>query len=97
MRKQCRIDLKKLQIELMLMEYKRDEYVKMMKTRKEIDAIRIRVSGVDVAAMVLKRWEDQKYLENLKTAEGELRKKLTACTYEVIFFFFFFDLKAIHR
>lgn len=83
-RERCRTAAQKLNIERMVAAYKRDKFVKMLKQRKVIDAMRIREAGVDISKMILQRWKDQQYFDYLQTVVKKLKLELEACEKEVL-------------
>ncbi|XP_072752557.1 uncharacterized protein [Anoplolepis gracilipes] len=76
-RNAVKINLQKLQIEYMVMEYKKAELAKIIKQREHIDWIRMRSKIIEFATVMVEQSKVEKHLmklkENVRNCEKELQ------------------------
>lgn len=82
-RNAAKINLQKLKIEYMVMDYKKIEMIKIIKQRQRIDWIRTRSKIIEFAAAMVEQSRLEKKLINLKVNVDTYGKELQSVEMEV--------------
>lgn len=75
-RKEAETRLKKLQIQLIVMEFKKSEFKKMLVQKRVTDERRTQLKIVEFSGLLLNRWKMQDYLDQQTKSINSLLEKL---------------------
>lgn len=82
-RNTARINLQKLKIEYLIVDYKKTEIIKIIKQRQHIDWIRIRCKIIEFVTVMMERSKFEKKLINLKINVDSYGRELQSIEMEV--------------
>lgn len=85
-RKNAKNEFAKLKVQLMMKQYKKAEYLQMLKQREKIYQIQIRSAIVQFSEIVLKRWKSQEYTSELFVTIKNLQSQLKEVSQQVKYF-----------